>query len=184
MKIETTLNAIRAHSPCEDGWVKLLAHLGKMRADDAPVPFLTILESNGLDDAIWCLRVLPESYRKFIAGLACDFAERTLKFVPAGEDRPAMAIATTRAWVRGEATLDEVKSAANADAAAYAARAAYAADAAAYAAAYAAGTAARTAANAYAATGAAARPAARAAEKKAQIEIFIAAIAKAKEETP
>ena len=51
-----TLNEIRAQAPCHDGWQKLLAHLGKTRADDEPLPLLTILESNGLDDALWCLQ--------------------------------------------------------------------------------------------------------------------------------
>jgi hypothetical protein len=58
--LTTTLNAIRAHSPCVDGWEKLLRHLGKTQADDEPLPFATILESNGLDDALWCCHVAPE----------------------------------------------------------------------------------------------------------------------------
>ena len=53
----TTLNEIRACKPCEDGWQKLLKHLGKTKADDDPLEILTVLESNGLDDALWCLRV-------------------------------------------------------------------------------------------------------------------------------
>ena len=53
----TTLNEIRAAGPCEDGWKKLLATLGKTRADDEPISLLTILNSNGLDDALWVLRV-------------------------------------------------------------------------------------------------------------------------------
>jgi hypothetical protein len=52
----TTLNEIREKSPCEEGWSKLLKHLGKNKADDEPLHLLTILESNGLDDALWCLR--------------------------------------------------------------------------------------------------------------------------------
>ena len=56
----TTLNAIRAHGPCADGWKKLLNHLGKTAADDEPLSLLTILDSNGLDDALWCLRAMPE----------------------------------------------------------------------------------------------------------------------------
>ncbi len=52
----TTLNEIRAHGPCKAGWEKLLAHLGKTKADDEPLAILSILESNGFDDALWCLR--------------------------------------------------------------------------------------------------------------------------------
>jgi hypothetical protein len=58
--IYTTLNRIRANSPCFDGWRKLLAHLGKTKADDEPLAMTVILESNGLDDALWCLRAEPQ----------------------------------------------------------------------------------------------------------------------------
>ena len=58
--IYTTLNRIREHSPCADGWRKLLKHLGKTEADDAPLAYGTILESNGLDDVLWCLRAEPQ----------------------------------------------------------------------------------------------------------------------------
>ena len=51
----TTLAAIRAASPCEDGWRKLLGSLGKTGADDEPLDLLTVLDSNGLDDALWVL---------------------------------------------------------------------------------------------------------------------------------
>ena len=51
----TTLNLIRAASPCEDGWRKLLGGLGKTQADDEPLPLLSVLDINGLDDALWVL---------------------------------------------------------------------------------------------------------------------------------
>ncbi|QRZ14694.1 hypothetical protein JWJ88_17165 [Paracoccus methylovorus] len=51
----TTLRAIRAASPCDEGWIKLLKHLGKTKADDEPLDLLTVLNSNGLDDALWVL---------------------------------------------------------------------------------------------------------------------------------
>ena len=54
----TTLNAIREHGPCADGWTTLLRHLGKTQADDEPLSIVTILDSNGLDDALWCLRAV------------------------------------------------------------------------------------------------------------------------------
>jgi len=56
MMLTTTLNAIRAHDPCDDGWQTLLAHLGKTGPDDEPVPFAAILASNGFHDALWALR--------------------------------------------------------------------------------------------------------------------------------
>ena len=56
--MRTTLNKIRKHGPCTDGWEKLLRHLGKTMADDEPLSITTVLDSNGLDDALWCLRAV------------------------------------------------------------------------------------------------------------------------------
>jgi hypothetical protein len=51
----TTLARIRAAGPCEDGWRNLLSGLGKVAADDEPLPLMTVLDINGLDDALWVL---------------------------------------------------------------------------------------------------------------------------------
>lgn len=57
----TTLSAIRAAHPCDRGWRKLLGHLGKTAADDEPLPLLTVLDSNGLRDALWVLsKAMPD----------------------------------------------------------------------------------------------------------------------------
>ena len=56
--MKTTLNKIRACSPCASGWTKLLKNLGKTHADDEPLAITTILDSNGIDDALWCLRAV------------------------------------------------------------------------------------------------------------------------------
>ena len=56
--MKTTLKAIREHGLCESGWVNLLGALGKTKADDEPLSLLEILKSNGLDDALWCLRAV------------------------------------------------------------------------------------------------------------------------------
>jgi hypothetical protein len=75
------------------------------------------------DWLMWlCARL--EVDRKLVVTAACDCAEPALKYVRAGEDRPRKAIETARAWVRGEATIAEVRAAAAADAAAAAADAA------------------------------------------------------------
>jgi hypothetical protein len=63
--ITTTLNRIRAHGPCEDGWRKLLAGLGKTGPDDELLPFARIVEINGLDDALWCCRAEPQHDREW-----------------------------------------------------------------------------------------------------------------------
>ena len=86
--------------------------------------------------------------RKLLVLAACDCARLALPFVPEGEQRPLKAIETAEAWTRGEASLEEVKAAA--DAARASANAAYAAAYTAYTAntAYAAAYAAVDAANA------------------------------------
>jgi hypothetical protein len=62
--MKTTLNKIRAHSPCASGWEKLLKNLGKTKADDEPLALTTIFESNGFDDALWCLRAVDGHERE------------------------------------------------------------------------------------------------------------------------
>ena len=74
--------------------------------------------------------------QRLLVQAACDCAESVLHLVPAGEDRPRVAIETTRRWCVGEATLGEVRHASAAADAASAAScasscASYAADAAA-----------------------------------------------------
>lgn len=70
--MKTTLNKIRAHSPCTTGWEKLLRNLGKTKADDEPLALTTILESNGLDDALWCLRAVDGHEREMrLFGVDC-----------------------------------------------------------------------------------------------------------------
>ena len=174
MKLLTTISIIRQHHPCADGWTKLLKHLGTEWPDDKPIEFDTILESNGLVDALWALRaVVPEQEKdldKLARLFACDCAESVLYLFEEkhpDDKRPRQAIATARAFANGEATekdLDAASYAAWADSeaasdAAYSARASsYAAWAAESAAASRAAYSAR--ASSYAA-GAAARAAAR-----------------------
>jgi hypothetical protein len=60
MTYYTTLNKISEHQPCSGGWKKLLRSLGKTEADDDPLSLMTILDSNGLTDALWCLRAFDD----------------------------------------------------------------------------------------------------------------------------
>ncbi len=156
--LTTTLNRIRAEGPCRDGWEKLLSHLGKHKADDVPIGFDVILSSNGLDDALWCLRAEPQhadAYRQF--AVAC--ARRLQHLMTDQRSLDALDVAERHA--RGQATDDELVAARDAVRAA--------ACAAAWAAACAA---ARDAA--WAAACAAARDAACAAARDAQTADFVA----------
>ena len=164
----TTLAAIRAAHPCEDGWRKLLGHLGKTAADDESLPLLTVLDSNGLDDALWVLsKAMPDDRLARHFGAWC--ADQVLHLFEAGRPddlRPRQAISVAR---DDGATAEQL---ATAEAAAGAA--AWAARAAAWAAAWAARAAAWAAAGAAAgAARAAAWAAARAAQEK-QLRIMLA----------
>jgi len=103
--IATTLNEIRKHRPCEKGWKDLLKHLGEKQADDEPLPFLTILESNGIDDCLWALRCRPDLenlWRHF----AVDCAERVVHLMEDQRSRDALIVARKHAL--GEATNAEL----------------------------------------------------------------------------
>ena len=90
-----------------------------------------------------CLALIDA--KKIILWSVCHFAERAMKKTGWEDKRSWDAINTARRWLRGDATIDDVKTAADAAHAAYSS--AYAADAA-YAAAYATHAAAYAAADA------------------------------------
>ncbi len=129
--MQTTLNKIKLHSPCKDGWEKLLNHLNKTQSDDEVLELRTILESNGLNDTIWALRAV-DGKDKEIRLFAADCAELVLpiyeKYYP-DDSRPRLAIQAARDYANGLITLEELTAAGAAawDAAWYAMYAALAA---------------------------------------------------------
>jgi len=76
--MRTTLNQIRSHHPCCNGWEKLLRGLGKTASDDDPLWLDTVLDHNGLDDALWCLRAVENCDRE-ISLYAVWCAQRVLQ---------------------------------------------------------------------------------------------------------
>jgi len=150
----TTLNKIKAHAPCADGWAKLLLFLNKTKADNEPLSIATIIQSNGIKDAVWALRAV-EGKDKEIRLFAADCAESDLHIYEnkyPNDDRPRKAIQAARDYANGVIGKDELAAASDAafaasDAACDAARAAsWAASWAARAASWAASAAARAAA--------------------------------------
>ena len=130
--MRTTLNSIRTHRPCRDGWEKLLRHLGKSAADDEPLLIETILDSNGLDDALWCLRASDwvDGHERYLRLYAAWCARRVqhLMLNPAS----VSALDVAERYARGRATYQELGAAVwAAEAAVWAARAAARAEAAA-----------------------------------------------------
>ena len=192
MTITLTLNDIKNHGPCKKGWEKLLKHLDKTKADDEPFPLLTVLDSNGLDDALWCFCALGKEYDSWARLTICDLVQPAMQY--ATDPRPQMALDVARDYANGDASKADLEAAAEAaeaaEAATYAAAdavadaawaAADAADAA--EAADAAAEAARIAAwdAAKAADAAEAADAAWAAARREQESILRAAITKARE---
>lgn len=103
--IYTTLNKIRVCEPCSDGWEKLLKNLGKTKADDEPLSMLTILKSNGFDDAVWCLRAcegVDKEARLF--AVACARRVQHLMTDPASID----ALDVAERYAHGQATKHEL----------------------------------------------------------------------------
>lgn len=156
----TSLNKIREFRPCIEGWEKLLKHLRKTLADDEPLPLLTVLDSNGLDDALWCLRAV-DGYDKG-QRLFAVWCVRQVEHL-FSDARSVYALNVIERYAHGQASEDELLLARAAAEAAEAARASWAAEAAAGAAAVAAARAAAWAASRAAAEAAAAETAAGAA---------------------
>ena len=125
--MKTTLNAIRARGPCAEGWKKLLTYLGKTEADDEPLSLLMILDSNGLDDALWALRAVEGYDRE--KRLYAVWCARQVKHLLI-DQRSLNALEVAERFARGRATREELDAALDAawaaalDAAGAAARAA------------------------------------------------------------
>ena len=77
MTIYTTLNEIREHSPCASGWTKLLKSLDKTHADNEPLALERILDSNGIDEALWALRAV-KGHDNGLRLFACQCARLVL----------------------------------------------------------------------------------------------------------
>ena len=104
----TTLNKIKEHNSREVGWGALLRYLEKTKADDDPLTFLTILESNGFDDALWCMRAAPE-YEKEWRLFAVWCARQVQHLIT--DERSISALDIAEKYTNDDATEDELNSA-------------------------------------------------------------------------
>ena len=105
--MNTTLNRIRSHSPCAEGWKKLLAGLGKTEADDEPLALTRILDLNGLNDAIWALRCVDDQAQVRRYAVWCARPMQHLMIDP----RSLAALDVAERYADGQATDKELDAA-------------------------------------------------------------------------
>jgi len=129
--MKTTLNKIRAHNPCRDGWEKLLRGLNKTASDDDPLWLDIVIDHNGLDDALWCLRAVEGCDREI--RLYAVWCARRVQHLMV-DLRSVAALDVVERHARGEASDEELAAAAEAAEGAAAAEAMWADSAAAEAA--------------------------------------------------
>ena len=106
--ITTTLNRIREHGPCSEGWFKLLAGLGKTTADDEPLPYSRIAEINGIDDALWACRAEPQHSKEW--RLFAVWCARQVEHLMTDE-RSLAALNVAERYANGEASDKELAAA-------------------------------------------------------------------------
>ena len=111
MYYSTTLNKLTDHEPSIDYLRKLLSHLGKTAPDDEPLALSVILESNGLNDALWALRAVENVHRDAWL-FACDCAQTVVHLNP--DPRVQAAIDAARRYADAREALVKASSAASA----------------------------------------------------------------------
>ena len=84
--LTTTLALLRQHNACKDRYTHLRKALGKGYGNK-PIAIVKILELNGLDDAIWALRAVPEEQASARDLLSRTFACRSVRETPLADGR-------------------------------------------------------------------------------------------------
>ena len=104
MKLTTTFALLREASACKPRYTFLRESLSREEyADDTPINLLTILETNGLEDALWALSATAENCEKVARFMAADFAEQVLPIWEkySKDKRPELAIKASRDFANG-----------------------------------------------------------------------------------
>mgnify|MGYP001084518389 CR=1 FL=1 len=116
----STFRLAREANACKASYRKFAKFKGGVRewGEDNPFPLTEVLDVCGLDDAFWSLSYAikeNENERDRIVCLfACDCAERVLPLfekVNPEDKRPRAAIETSRKFISGEATQEELAAA-------------------------------------------------------------------------
>lgn len=111
MKLTTTLNLIRAKSPCPSGYKILTRYLGEGFSHDAEINLLTILDSNGVLDMLWCLCATEQDSKHIAVQMAIEFAELVLPIFEKSrpsDARPRQCIQATKDYLNGKISIKEL----------------------------------------------------------------------------
>jgi hypothetical protein len=108
MKLTTTFKRLRAAGACKTRYKFLRAALKGVK-DTKPINLLTILETNGFDDALWALQATTENCDTVARLMAADFAEEVLPIWQkySADKRPELAIKAARDFAHGRITASE-----------------------------------------------------------------------------
>ena len=104
----TSFTKLRKHNACSDGLKTLKENISKRQAGDL-ISMAEIIDSNGLEHALWALRSCDDS-DKFARLIAAEFAEHTVEIfekVRPDDSRPRLAIVAARAYANGTITAKE-----------------------------------------------------------------------------
>jgi len=130
--LTTTFTLLRKADACTEGYRRLAKHLGGVTkyGADTPIDLLTVLDSNGLQDTLWCLRATQQGAdaQTVTRLFAIDCAERVLPLFEAKypkDQRPRQAILAAKDYMAGKITRGALHASAAYAAAAYAAYDAY-----------------------------------------------------------
>ena len=104
----TTLNRIWACNPCDESKERALRAAGKDAPDDEPITYQQIVESVGLDDALWCCRAEPQYDRKW--RLFAVWCARQVQHL-ISDQRSLDALDVAERYAHGEATDRELAAA-------------------------------------------------------------------------
>jgi len=115
MKYHTTFKQLQKHRACKDRYKLLRENLGRKCKLDTPISLLQILESNGLEDALWALIAVDHPDIERDARLYnCNVAEHVLHIYEnehPGDMSLRTCIEVSRRYAHGEATEEELAAA-------------------------------------------------------------------------
>jgi hypothetical protein len=110
--LHTTLKLCKEHEACAEGFKKLKKSLGKGHSKTDLIPLTHIIESNGLQDALWALRATVEDSDYLAREFAIFCARQVLPLYEdkyPNDSKVRDCIDATERYNNKEITLDELE---------------------------------------------------------------------------